>query len=419
MIRGALVLGLVAALAGCFSPSLPELALDAGSGMGAGEAGEGSGVGAEAGVDSGSLADGQSATPVDACVSFSAQFDTCGLVAMTTSDLRIVAADGGTAPVNAAYNTDTHVLTVDGAPFQVSHMVLMTKAGPIDAILAHDVTIAQNLSLFPMGTLPFAIVASGKISLETSAVINVVGGGAGALDVCATPAMPGAKQVGGGGGGGGGGYGAGGGAGGRGNKDAGPSLGGTGSLSIALPPGPMGGCPGGKGGDGDATVATGGLGGLGGGAIYLVAANSISLAGGSELNASGGGGKGGISTGGKGDGGGGGGGSGGMIWLEAPHVIGAQSQIAANGGSGGEGSNTVTAGASGHDGSSSTARAKGGNGAVDNGGDGGDGGSDGTRTGQTADDFQDGGGGGGGGGVGYIHVVYPDFQPGSVSPSAN
>ena len=413
---GALVLGVLVSLVGCGYPSLPKLASDAGAGSGVGNGvdvdGGASGDGALSG-DVGAIADGPT-VPGDACVSFSSQFDTCAILASLATDVRI----GAPGVAGVEYDTDTHVLTVDGVATDVPHMTIVTKGQMVDAILGHNVFVVQGVVLRANGKLPFAIVASGSIQLEQSAMINAAAGGAGALDSCSAPALPGTNAIGGAGGGGGGGYGAAGGAGGPGNKDGGKVLGGAAGFSFGPPPGPQGGCPGGKGGNGGVPLGIGGAGGLGGGAIYLLAADTIRLGDAAVLNASGGGGKGGAASAGQGDAGGGGGGSGGMVWLEAPHVVGTQSQIAANGGGGGEGSNAVTAGANGHDGGASVARAGGGRGEVDDAADGGAGGSDGALEGDSVTELQNGGGGGGGGGVGYIRVVSPDFQPGVVSPAA-
>jgi len=415
MRSGVFVLGLVFGSSGCgFNSHAADDAGPIGTPGGGPDASPGQGNGG--GDAPGPTIDARMPVPPDACVSFSQQFDTCELLASLAADFRIGTPGGG----DAEYDTDAHTLTVGGLATDVPHMTIMTKGQMVDAILGHNVFVVQGVVLRAKGKLPFAIVASGSIQLEQAAMVNVAAGGAGALDSCSTPAHPGTNDNGGAAGGGGGGYGAAGGAGGPGNKDGGggKTVGGAGSTSIGTQLGPQGGCPGAKGGDGDTPLGIGGAGGLGGGAIYLLAADTIQLGDGAVLTASGGGGKGGAASAGQGDAGGGGGGSGGMVWLEAPHVVGTQSHIAANGGGGGEGANAVKAGANGHDGGSSVARAQGGNGLVDDGGDGGDGGSDATNAGNSSTDFLNGGGGGGGGGVGYIRVVSPDFQPGELSPAA-
>ena len=204
---GVIVLGLLFGSSGCgFSSHAADDAGPPGT--------PGGGPDARTGDAAGPAVD--ASIPPDACVSFSAQFDTCGLLGSLGTDVRI----GTPGAVNAAYNTDTHVLTVDAVAMDVPHMTVMTKGRMVDAILGHNVFVAQGVVLRASGKLPFAIVASGSITLETTAMINVAAGGAGALDSCSSPALPGTDDPGGGGGGGGGGYGAAGGAGGPGNKDA-------------------------------------------------------------------------------------------------------------------------------------------------------------------------------------------------------
>jgi hypothetical protein len=157
-----------------------------------------------------------------------------------------------------------------------------------------------------------------------------------------------------------------------------------------------GGCPGGKGGSGgDGPVGTSGL---GGGAIYIVAATSITVNG--TINANGGGGGGGGKRA-----GGGAGGSGGFIALDAPTVtLDATAAVFANGGGGGEGGDSNKIGDGGSVSAGPLDRALGGMGGSDKGGAGGDGSLD-TSTGlagMASMDATSGGGGGGGGGGGLI-----------------
>jgi hypothetical protein len=354
--------------------------------------------------------------------SFASQVDTCTLV--LEGDLSL----SGTI----TYDTGPHELKVDGASIPVAHMTLMAGAGEIDAILAHNVRLTAGAKLRAIGMLPFAIVASGSITLEDGSSIDVGNGGAGARSSCATPPMPGGDNAGGGAGGGGGGYGAAGGKGGDGNGNGQPqdkTTGGTEGASSAMPMGPVGGCPGANGGRGgvlSGPLGPGGAGGLGGGALYLVAADRIELGKLAVLTAGGGGGHGGGQNGDSYNAGGGGGGSGGMIFLESLHVIGQQAQVAANGGGGGEGadiiiSNVLTphAGKDGETGLTSTSRAPGGTGGAQNGVDGGRGGSREVPAGDAAMGVLDSGGGGGGGGVGFVHIVPLASELGMVSPAAN
>jgi hypothetical protein len=361
------------------------------------------GCGFRSSAAQGDDAPGDGAPGVDACVTFASQVDTCKLA--FDSDLTL----SGTI----TYDTGTHELKVDGTAMPVAHMTLTTRDGTIDAIFARNVRITSGAGLRATGTLPFGIIASGSVTLEDASQINVGNGGAGALAVCSNPPMAGGSGGGGAAGGGGGGYGAAGGNGSDGNSDGPRTVGGAKSNSIGMPMGPYGGCPGAAGGAGSAVG--GGSGGLGGGALYIAAAERIDLGTTAALTAGGGGGHGGPQSG---DGGGGGGGSGGMIVLDAPHVIGPQARVAANGGGGGEGSNDSQRGDDGDNGLSVATRASGGAGLVADGTDGGRGGSMEDPTGETVTMRLTGGGGGGGGGVGYIHIESADPQLGSVSPVA-
>jgi hypothetical protein len=342
----------------------------------------------------------------DACTSFASQVDTCKLA--FGEDLTLAGSV-------ITYNTGTHVLQVDGTTTFVPHMTLTTKAGDVDAIVARNVRLSAGAGLRAIGMLPFAIVASGSVTLEDRASIDVGDGGAGALSGCSNPPKAGGAETGGAGGGGGGGYGAAGGDGGEGNDDGTHAPGGAKSNAIGMPPGPRGGCPGAPGGMGD---RLGGVGGPGGGALYIAAAVRIEIVGNSgALMAGGGGGHGGTQsrTPDRGDAGGGGGGSGGMIFLESPHVLGPHGQVAANGGGGGGGSSDMTPGTDGAAGASSRSRAAGGMGGAPDAADGGRGGSLQGDTGETPGRLKA-GGGGGGGGVGYIHIESADVQLESISP---
>jgi hypothetical protein len=329
---------------------------------------------------------------------FSSQVDTCRL----TLDTDLTLSD------RVTYNTMTHELQVNGAAMAVAQMTLIAKAGDIDAILARNVHLTSGTGLIATGPLPFAIIASGSITLDDGASIDVSDGGAGALLVGSNAPAPGGDSDTGAGGGGGGAYGD---AGGHGGASA-TSTGGAGGSSIAAPEGLLGGCPGARGGNGLAG-GPGGPGGLGGGALYLVAADHIALGVGATLSAVGGGGHGGSSL----NSGGGGGGSGGMIFLEAPHVMGPNAFVTANGGGGGEGADTIMVGHNGNKGTATTSPADGGSGGAVSGTDGGRGGSQDQAAGQDVASLAVAAGGGGGGSVGYVRIKSPDVQLGSISPA--
>jgi hypothetical protein len=106
------------------------------------------------------------------------------------------------------------------------------------------------------------------------------------------------------------------------------SAGGAPGVAIATVTALRGGCPG---QDGEGAPADLGKGGHGGGAVLLIAGNSINVM--AEINASGEGGR----TGNRNTSGGGGAGAGGMIVLDA-HTVTNSALLLANGGGGGEGS---------------------------------------------------------------------------------
>jgi hypothetical protein len=323
------------------------------------------------------------------------------------------------------YDTDAGAFTDgNGKPVAIAfdHTVMDTHSDKVDVIYASSVVLASGTMLHAKGSFGLAILASGAITLDTGAMIDVSAGGAGQRTTCSLGPGKGDNENLGGGGGGGGGFGGDGGTGGHGNKDHGvfggsESNGGAGGAAVGIPQGPRGGCPG---ADGGAGSNGGGKGGLGGGGLYLAAGDQIMLATGAALDAGGGGGGAGTQTGGNdGDAGGGGGGTGGVIWLEAPHVHADPSAaIVANGGSGGQGSGGGHAGNPGIAGTLTVMAAAGGaNAPSSSGAAGGDGGSQSQPDGATATDYQDGGGGGGGGSVGYIHVTSADASLGVVSPN--
>ncbi len=341
------------------------------------------------------------------CVSFSSQFDTCGL-AKGELDLTLTG--------ETTYNTDTGALIAQGAVMvDVMRMQLAGKAGPVEVVVVRDFRMMANASLRATGALPLAILAFGSITIEAGAAIDVSAGGAGARTTCPDGAMDGGPQDGGGGGGGGGAFAASGGNGGNGDSDGDTAAPGGpgGTAATSTPLGPLGGCPGARGGKGE---DNGGAGGAAGGAIYLAAATRIELAAGATINAGGAGGQGGgISSFSFGDAGGGGGGSGGMIMIESA-IVRSAGALAANGGGGGEASGDNDGGNPGAPGSTTTDPATGGAGNSPTGTDGGAGGAQAAPSGTSVTAVDKGGGGGGGGSVGFIIVKSADAMVTLASP---
>jgi hypothetical protein len=256
----------------------------------------------------------------------------------------------------------------------------ITQSGGIATVVLafEDLEISGGNTLAFTGGRPVIVV-----SLKDILVLGAIQVGAGAQS-CATS---GAGTKGSGitykSGGGGGGFASAGGAGGT-IAVTGPAGGAGGAVNLGTQL--RGGCPGGVGGGSAERAASGG------GALQLVAFNSITVSG--VISAPGAGGAGGgFSNGGNG------GGSGGELLLEAQQVIASGGGLTCNGGGGGE----AGTGNNGQPGQLTTAPASGG---TDNvlGGSGGAG-----AAGATAAEAGEGsslfaGGGGGGGGVGRIRI---------------
>jgi hypothetical protein len=211
-----------------------------------------------------------------------------------------------------------------------------------------------------------------------------------------------------GGGGGGGGLGTGGGAGGNGQSG---NAGGAGGASISATSDFAAGCDGARSPSPNSFAE----GGRGGGAVYLIAKDTITVAASARIHAGGSGGDG--LTGTQSEGGGGGGGSGGSIGFDARMLtIEVGAVIAANGGGGGAGCDVrMTDGTETHgkDAGATSAAAPGG--AITectNGGALGGAGSTGTASGSMGDSPTstggNGGGGGGGGGSGFVLAWTPN-----------
>jgi len=304
--------------------------------------------------------------------------------------------------------------------------IVPQTSGPELCVIAGK-TATVSGSFVAIGKRPLVVIGADAVTvtsagtLDVSSKINPRRAGAGANTGTCTTAGAGENDEGGGGGGAGGSFGTVGGKGGTGdvNDNGTPKNGNApGGAVGAAQPAPAilrGGCGGGAGGDGAETDAThtGGAGGDGGGAVYLIAGNTITIAG--NVFASGAGG--GTTPGSAGvEQGGGGGGAGGMIGLDAP-IINVPGRVVANGGGGGGGGGNSNGGAPGGDGTTTgwNTRAAGGNSDADA-GDGADGTTFNTTTnvdGQGAN----GGGGGGAGGLGLVWI-YNTVQGGAtISPT--
>jgi len=135
---------------------------------------------------------------LDECAPVGSQFGSCLLG--IDDDLMLSGA--------ITYDTTIHELKLNGAMMPIVRVTLLAKAGNVDAIVAHNVRLTAGVQLRATRMLTFAIVASGSVTLEDGATIDVSDGGAGAQTSCANPPMPGSDNTGGAGGGGGGGYGA-------------------------------------------------------------------------------------------------------------------------------------------------------------------------------------------------------------------
>jgi len=359
-------------------------------------------------------------------------FDPCALTIAAAS----LSLDGPAytydSAVGALYDADYHTVLQSGQTLEQvdGTRVAVLSIGRLAVMPAAHLTV--------MGTRPLLIVSWSTISVDgvidagshlgvTNAeahIAQTVVYGAGANQGCGADAGrdgSDATPTGGSGGGGGGGFHGAGGPGGRGGG-ASAVPGGTGGQPGPAP-GMRGGCPGGSSGiagmiaTSPASQGTRALGGAGGGAIRLVAHDSIDVRG--TISANGAGGAGAPTHSACG---GGGGGAGGYVGFEAP-IVALAGTITANGGGGAGGAGANGAGNDGGDGVASTAPAPGG--AIAAGGCGQAGGAgaaaatlDGTAASNT--DTCSGGGGGGGGASGFIVITSPGYTGGAatLSPAA-
>ncbi|HUJ62818.1 MAG TPA: hypothetical protein VLX92_30155 [Kofleriaceae bacterium] len=312
-------------------------------------------------------------------------------------------------PVPATWDV-TAPATIDTGMDAQCDFIADEPSGALCVKQAQNVTLSDSLGLD--GTRGLVILATDSLTIASTGSIDAssFGGdnGPGANPGSCTAGTPagsdnGNGQHNGGGGGAGGSYGGTGGNGSDGAKSgatAGPTL-----VATAV----VGGCPGSAGGNGD-SPHLGGTAGAGGGAVYLIAGNSIAISG--AINASGAPGLGGDLRS-----GGGGGGAGGLIGLDAPTVqVTASAQVFANGGGGGEGGDTTDPG---FDGGASLSPDVAGLGGLGNsaGGDGGDGAAGTVLGGGSGAARVDNAGGGGGGGAGIVKVfaAHPEIA-GAISP---
>jgi len=267
--------------------------------------------------------------------------------------------------------------------------------GDVCVILSQTLDLSGPLRAF--GTRPLMLIAADSIRLsgailDLSSIHNPLAQPGAGADQNLCEALPtGAEDPNSGSGGGGGGA--------LGSKGGDGGAGGGGQVPGGIAGAPFeiftlrGGC---RGGDGGKGLAGNGASGTGGGAIYLVAGNSITIDNASAVFASGAGGGEGFQRG-----GGGGGGSGGLVALEAG-MLAIDGILAANGGGGGGGAGDADA-KPGSDGTTFQfmLRAQGGTGDGMSGG-GGDGGGLVEPAGNSGGTAQLGGGGGGGGSAGAI-----------------
>ena len=265
-------------------------------------------------------------------------------------------------------------------------------------------TITVTGTLTVTGSRPLVLVASNSITVNgtldaSSHIAGATSGPGSPFGTCA--GSNGSNNSNGGGGGAGGSFMT---AGGDGSDGTGGARG-TAGPAVAAPTVLRAGCDGhiGGTGTGGGTSKNPGPAGNGGGVVYLVAVNSITLASGSVIDASGAGGS---APGANNSAGGSGGGSGGMIKLDAPTITATGAIVMANGGGGGTGSTSNTNGNNGNDPSTGapTTPAAGGlaSGQAGAGGDGFAGATGATAGSPTSGSNRNPGGSGGGGGGGYV-----------------
>ncbi len=286
------------------------------------------------------------------------------------------------------------------------------SGGTGDCVLAAS-TITISSMLRAIGLKPLVLVAADSISVPISGSIDVgshrqptesIGAGGDPVAGCNAGTPPGTTGGTSGGGAGGSFMGAGGDGGSGGVGGVAGVHGAAQGIDTVI----RGGCPG---QDGAGPAVSKGVHGHGGGAVFLIARNSITVNGTIKAGGEGGGAAAPAASG------AGGGGSGGMIGFDAITIM-VTGTLVANGGGGGEGSSNALAGNPGVD-ASVTNAAVGGSNATSGGGDGGNGAS-GAAAGPCVNGMDGMGGGGGGGGVGGAGLIKgpPASLGTSVSPAA-
>ena len=347
--------------------------------------------------------------PVECAFDFTPDYlDPCtlttpgALLDVTVTDDTSIDTDNGTL-VGPNVVTPPPTTIVDGVRVMWTRSFTITTSGRVRAYGERPLVIIAMTTMRIDGSIDASSTTFSKGAGANPLACNEAAFAAAAGQQCANH---------GGSGGGGGGFGAPGGNGGEGGNtrmcdgmDGKP--GGIGGKAVALPTELRGGCPGGNGSRSDNATSAPGIGGFGGGAIALLAAERIVVAG--VVHAGGAGGGPGVERA-----GGGGGGAGGMIVLESSVVdLAGASVLAANGGGGAGGCDGGVALAGEH----GLPGVEGANGGDPDGssGAGGDGGVRVARDGQPGL-IGDRGGGGGGGGVGVIVVHGPGMREGMTSP---
>ncbi len=307
-------------------------------------------------------------------------------VAYPTASWVLASPDGGVCDtVISTSGAAASVMQADcGAPVITS---IVNDAG-VSVITTRGLDVGPNARLHFVGARPVQLVVVGDASIRGVVSVAPLFAGiqpAGSPSASCAAAQPGTanKQ-----GGGGGGFGS---TGGRGGDGGGLGGGATATLSPL-----RAGCSGAAG----FRPSGMSLPGRGGGALQLIVADTLTMAGG-VVTASGGGG-----AAGTGDNeGGGGGGSGGTVIIEARLINLTGGAVTANGGGGGEGGDTGQTSANGALGPiASASAAPAANDPSSSGGAGGIGGDNGTLNGNDGNGGSSQGGGGGGGSAGVVFI---------------